>query len=1335
MTTPITWIQKKPPTFDGDAANWRPWKLEMEGVFELNDMEDVITDARSKLPNDVEDTKAIINAIAPAQQSGTKKKGNARAKDADAKKRRAVGVFIKMGLPLDIKRLIDQEIQQHSPDNGNDGALIWLCLEHMMERRNTAATSALLQRLLTAKCRPGEATADFGRRVRGINQEIRSVSDGLGQDDKMLVQIILLGLPSHMETWKDAFAGRNEKQKGLERLLADLMEYDMRLNGQTEAATFPDKAEPLSAMHKHGSARSSCTKCGGAHETVKCTWQGTCHKCQRRGHKKAQCRTKNGSIDETPKLQAVKAFQFTKASTDTQDMRQQLMAKNSNIWALDSGSEEHTTPHRDLLHNVSDVKNHRGYVMANGDVYTPSLKGTVTLTVQGSNGNEIILELQNVFYLPDSPCNLLSEGVLRSHQHHYNSKLMQIDFSNGSYAPLLNSGMLPILVARQQHAILTKPLWHARLNHIGHQHLQKLPDYVEGLIKKDVCDDVSQCDACPAGKSKRPSFPKHATQRVFATNQLLVSDLGCIMPPDINQKRHSHIFVDVHTREGFLYLMEKKSQVTENLSAYIKDHDVPGTIRTDGAAELTEGNFRRMCTELFIKQESTCAYTPQQNGIAERRLAVLEADAKCMCAQANLPFNDFWGYAYKAANHVRNRLLSKVEGMQTATPYERRTGIKPDMTHIRVFGCVAYAHHPPEARNKPDMRATRGIFVGYPEHKKGWIILDPITGREIVSRDVTFHENVKGSTIWPKPGDWNTSSYETNDKAAEVEQDIADEPNEDCLSPMTQANNQRVRRNAPPPAKYKDNVWHLPKIMATEVPIPETHAQAMASPYHEQWKQAEAMELAGMDSYDVYTVVPKDPTQATVKSKWVYAIKSDAKGLVTKFKARIVAKGYTQVEGRDYTLTYSPVGNTTSLRSFLAVAAAKQQKPRNVDCTMAFLHAGLDERILLEPPTGVNISTGYCWLLQKSLYGLKQSSRNFGLMLTKWLQDHQWQGFHGDPCLWYKNGELIYYHVDDLKYLPTSENSFQKWLKEFSRTFRCTDLGAAEKFLGMNIRYERDGTIVLHQESYINKILSTFRMSDCKPISTPAVPLSCRNEEEEELPDNVPYRQAIGALHFLSNKTRPDIAYAVSIVASRQVKPTMNDWVRVKRIFRYLKGTASLGIRFKGGEKLTIRAYCDADFGGDLADRKSRSGFVVCLGDAPIEWMSKKQSIVALSTAEAEYIAMAKASQAVSYAKYLLEFILSEEVDGPIEIRGDNKAAISIIDKPTTVHDRSRHIQVKYHHVRERVAKGGICFKWIASDENIADMFTKALSGIAFAKLVRMLMRGGESASRSSEEE
>ena len=143
-----------------------------------------------------------------------------------------------------------------------------------------------------------------------------------------------------------------------------------------------------------------------------------------------------------------------------------------------------------------------------------------------------------------------------------------------------------------------------------------------------------------------------------------------------------------------------------------------------------------MCTEHFIKQESTCAHTPQQHGIAEKRLAVLEADAKCMCSQANLPVNDFWGYAYKAANHVRNRLLSKVEGMPTATPYERRTGIKPDMTRIRVFGCVAYVHHPSDARKKPDMRATRGIFVGYREHKKGWIVLDPVTGKEMVHVDV-----------------------------------------------------------------------------------------------------------------------------------------------------------------------------------------------------------------------------------------------------------------------------------------------------------------------------------------------------------------------------------------------------------------------------------------------------------------------------------------------------------------------------------------------------------------------------------------------------------------------
>ena len=186
------------------------------------------------------------------------------------------------------------------------------------------------------------------------------------------------------------------------------------------------------------------------------------------------------------------------------------------------------------------------------------------------------------------------------------------------------------------------------------------------------------------------------------------------MPADLNGNVRNHLFVDAYSREGFVYLLKQKSEAHRSLRSYIQDNNAPGTIRT-GAKELTKGEFAKICLEEHITQEETCRHTPQQIGIAERRLTVLEADAKAMCANADLPYSQFWGYAQAAANHVRNRVLSKVAGRPTMTPYQRSTGEKPNVSHLRVFGCVAFVHHPKSARNKPDFLATRGIFVGIQE--------------------------------------------------------------------------------------------------------------------------------------------------------------------------------------------------------------------------------------------------------------------------------------------------------------------------------------------------------------------------------------------------------------------------------------------------------------------------------------------------------------------------------------------------------------------------------------------------------------------------------------------
>ena len=279
----------------------------------------------------------------------------------------------------------------------------------------------------------------------------------------------------------------------------------------------------------------------------------------------------------------------------------------------------------------------------------------------------------------------------------------------------------------------------------------------------------------------------------------------------------------------------------------------------------------------------------------------------------------------------------------------------------------------------------------------------------------------------------------------------------------------------------------------------------------------------------------------------------------------------------------------------------------------------------------------------------------------------------------------------------------------------------------MNLEYQEDGSIILHQASYIEQLLLQHGMEKSKLVATPAVkhahfPQGKKEKEQEEpLDSSIPYREAVGQLLFLSCKTRPDISYAVSVVAAKQENPTQRDWMAVKRIFRYLNATKKRGILFTGGKLSTITAYCDADHAGDQQDRKSRSGYVIFAGSGPIDWHSKKQGPVALSTAEAEYIAMAATAQSVVFARQLYEFITGQVLEEATRIWCDNQAAIAMINKPSTVLGRSKHIDVKYHYVRQ-VAKHQVSFEWIKSANNLADMFTKALAKTLFNHFANSMM-------------
>ena len=457
----------------------------------------------------------------------------------------------------------------------------------------------------------------------------------------------------------------------------------------------------------------------------------------------------------------------------------------------------------------------------------------------------------------------------------------------------------------------------------------------------------------------------------------------------------------------------------------------------------------------------------------------------------------------------------------------------------------------------------------------------------------------------------------------------------------------------------------------------------------------------------------------------MFKVKRDADGNMERCKARLVARGFTQKYGVDYDETFSPVIRFESFRALVALAVKHGLQLHQMDVTTAFLHGVLEEDVYMKQPEGFERSGEEHMVckLKKSLYGLKQSLRCWNPALDQKLQEMGFRQTNADPCLYMKiDGGPAYVavYVDDLVIAAKDPTLIKDIKDKFSSFFDMKDMGRLHHFVGMKVEQNDDtGEVWIGQGCYTGDILKRYGMENCNAVSTPMDPgLKMKSASSDDtVVDQSMYQSAVGSLLYLSVATRPDIAYAVSCAARYTAKPTKLHWALVKRILRYLKGTADLGLRYTvdgtEGDKLT--AFCDADWAGDLDERKSTSGYVLMLSNCAVSWKSKKQTVIALSTAEAEYIALSAATQEVSWMRKLLDD-LGEKCSGPTVVKEDNQSAMAIAANPGN-HTRTKHIDIKFHYIRSAVQQNSIKLVYCPTSMMVADVLTKPVYQETFQRL------------------
>ena len=594
----------------------------------------------------------------------------------------------------------------------------------------------------------------------------------------------------------------------------------------------------------------------------------------------------------------------------------------------------------------------------------------------------------------------------------------------------------------------------------------------------------------------------------------------------------------------------------------------------------------------------------------------------------------------------------------------------------------------------------------------------------------------------------------------------------------TWTNHKKVRFSTPHSntqlSDAEERSYAFPAIMAypaTDDENPLTVAEARSRVDWPQWESAMKTELDKMLELKVWDVVERPTGRNIIKCKWVFVRKEKADGTLNKYKARLVARGFTQEHGIDYSDTFAPTVQLTTVRVLLAYAAANNWEIHQIDVVAAYLHAGLDAELYMEVPDGYEVlgdpritggkGHGFVVQLLRALYGLKQSARQWNHRIVAFMVKLGFKQLHSDSSCFVRGVDdtfiAIVLHVDDQNILSPSLPLILELKKLLATEFGISDEGETQYFLGLQVFRDRAARrLKLSQPKYTSIVLKRFNQHNYVPVSTPLSPDSSTlhrgqgpdTEEERRHMEQFPYRAVVGSLMYLMVGTRPDLAYPLGRLSAFLENPGVVHWEAAIRVLRYVRGTADLGLIY-GGENvqqtsfafssLTTSSFrftpssessrsfvastsrhatlplptgwCDASFAEDITDRKSTGGHVFILYGAAVSWRSKKQSSVARSTVEAEYVECSEASSEALFLSMLIGELGLGELGGPvvITVHSDSQGALALVQNPINRH-RTKHIDIHFHFVRDLITKGLVKFQFVGTEKQTADYMTKVVT-------------------------
>ena len=1369
-------------------------------------------------------------------------------------------------------------------------AEIWKVLRSTYHHEDLITQVASLKKLLISSVTENQEITKFLDEWRILLDN--ALLWGLQLDSNLQAMLLLAALPS---SWRP-FITTQASMTGLtvESLMARIRQEEIMRNGAHHSnATFSTPSTQYVQRQpnfKRGPPfrRNNNNMRPATASTKVCTY------CGRHGHLERECRTKrreqlNQSQQQRQQphgrhprahLQQLDVPEVGQYGMESLQLFTSLLNSSNCLshttdiseWLLDTGATHHMTPQKHWLRDYKHLSSTMRVYLGNNQFLTAIGVGNLHITLpSGVNVN-----IYNVYHIPGLSRNILSVTTATSTgssiEFFHDSCIIHFKLPNGQFEIIKipqKDRLYPLAISMSNpHSVIghtsihslhmakavSTLMWHYRFGHINSVTLHR-------MVKDKLCvglplylNPIELCEGCILGKSSHKS---HQTSLNKSTqlNQLVHSDLcGPMESSSLTGSHYFLTFIDDFSRYTTIYFLKKKSEVLthfkEHCNLVVRQHDLPiQALRSDNGGEYGSNAFEAFCKDEGIQQQFTVPYTPQQNGVSERKNRTLVGAARAMLLTAGLP-KTYWEEAVATTCYVQNRVPHAND--PKTTPYFHWFGKPPNVQHLRIFGCVAYPVKALDLRKKLDPTSTRMIFVGYGDRfgVKAYRLYDPEQRKFHLAHSVYFNET---SLLSPQqeihnpitpltlPSTTPTIPLSTPKRHTQVEWEevsqLAPLPPQ-TLTPIVPTTTTQPTLHAPPtPTTPKTPPWSLgqktksllfpmptnssfpseplhsfknttttkqpnpSRPLHTIIPIESTYQPSILGPIpkacapkpskvrslkeiYEQtnltssilekhpsldstifdpldilyqqmiqdpsidrdlqllnlesfddvniqealsgteaisWREAMASEYQSLMENGTWQLVPQPPDRKLVSCKWLLRKKFNADGSISRYKARLVARGFSQVPGMDYNETFSPVLRMTSFRALLATAAQLHLLVHQMDVRTTFLHGNLHEEIYMEQPPGYISQDypNYVCKLNKSLYGLKQSPRQWYERFNSCMSNLGYVRFQSDPNVYSRNGPniilLLAIYVDDILILSNSENTLCKAKSELHASFSMQDMGALHYCLGIQVIQDpSQGIIQINQKSYIESLLKKYNMSKCKGIATP-LPISLKTKTSTssmtQTSDMVafPYANILGGIRYLVTCTRPDICFAANFLSRYMQAPSPIHTQHLKRLLRYLQETKDFGITYSACQPLTtpyLTCYSDADWGGDEDTLQSTSGYVYLLSNGAISWQSKRQQRVTLSSTEAEYVAM---TLALKEGIWLKDFLKETTLfpDHPLLLQCDNMSAI-MLAKNLKHSELTKHIAMKLQFTRELLHEGNIQISHVRTEQQWADFLTKS---------------------------